>query len=207
MTRALLIGYGLMLASLTTAIPLAVLVGSLRSQPAALTGLDDCQLPCWNKITPEQTTWERASRLLSHAGYQVETMNHHWRYMTYRPTDPAACRATITYEATVFLTELIECTGVSLGDVMAILGPPQGIVPSVPFDSFIFRDGAVAVITRRPRCETDFSLYTEVTSIRLRARLDSPLETEQLSTVNPLPWRGLIPLWRYDKQRRLLTNC
>jgi hypothetical protein len=208
MTRALFTVYSVITVCFTGMILLAVLAGSMRSQPAALAGFDDCQLPCWNKITPEETPPDRANSFLSNAGYVVERVNHHWRYITYRPTDQAACKAALSYEAYVFLTELIECTGIALGDVIAVLGPPQEIALSIPFDSFMFRNGTVAVIARRQRCQTDFSLYSEVTSIRLRAQAEASSATEQVFAPNSLPWRGLLPLWGYDgEQLSRFTNC
>jgi hypothetical protein len=198
-TKVILKAYSLIFVTYTGAIILAVSLGSLGSRPLALNGLDDCHLPCWNAITPQQTTLDHASVSLFRSGYAIESVNHHWRYMTYQPPDPAACKIALTYSRLVLVTELSECGDVSLGDVMAILGAPEGVLPSGLFDSFVFRNGTVVVNTRKYRCSTGFSLHAAIVSIRLRAQGDEPVQSRQVSTLNPLPWRGFVSRGHYQQ--------
>jgi len=178
---------------------LATIVGSHRTQPAAMNGFDDCRLPCWHSITPEQTITETASSLLAESGYELQVNNVHWRYMVYTPFVTTACNVALTYETRVLMTELNECTGLTLGDVTAILGAPQSVVPSIPYDSFGFRDGMIEVVARREGCAVGFSLYAEVTSIRLRARRTGDMITD--TSAYSVPWRGFVLMWRYDPLR------
>jgi hypothetical protein len=177
---------------------LATSAGSHRSLPEALNGFDECHLPCWNQITPEQTTTDIASILLAEAGYEIRVNNPHWRYMVFAPPVKMTCNVALTYETLVRMTELNECTGLTLGDITAILGAPQQVVPSAMYDSFIFRDGTVTVLTRRIRCSTGLSPHAVVMSIHLRASSRGQPESE--SPRHALPWRGFVPLWHYDKR-------
>ena len=195
-TKIILKAYSLVSVSFTGAILLAVLLGSLRWPPIALRGLDDCHLPCWNEITPQQTTPDNASISLVHSGYTVESVNHHWRYMTLQPPDPTACKINLTYSRLVLVTELNDCGDVSLGDVMTILGAPQGVLPYGLFDTFVFRDGTVVVHTRKFRCDSGSSLHDTIVYIRLR---DEPVQTPQVSTLNALPWRGFVSRGQYQQ--------
>ena len=207
MTKVLLTANSFLAVTFAGVILVSVLLGSLGTPPTALYGLDDCGLPCWNGITPGQNNVDRAIYRLSRAGYVIETNPLRWRYMTFRSTNPADCMVTITYDSLVYLTDLSDCPGLSLGDVMTILGQPDGVVPAFQYDALVYRGGRVAVVVRRERCQTAISPYTAVDSIQLRAQRLNRANSEQVSPANPLPWRGFVRPGYYGLPESSAQDC
>jgi hypothetical protein len=164
------------LLSLTLALPVlfillalnAVQVGaSIGAPPSTLAGLDDCVLPCWRNIIPRTTPLETAEAILLDAGYQQMQSSERYDVIVYSPPqETQACNVGIYYNrVTVVTVTLSRCQGLRLGDLLAILGSPEGILRNGR--ALTFRAGTVIASTMQQTCEDWFSPHQEVFAIYL----------------------------------------
>jgi hypothetical protein len=164
-----------------------------------------CALPCWNNITPQETTIAHANRLISGAGYTNETSPTNianGRFL-YSPVingaalDFTRCKVAIISEnAAVIRIRLYDCPPMQLGDVLRYLGTPEGVIP----DRFglVFRAGQVIVYPQRVVCVRRFSPTMFVGVIEIR---NEPLNTSLY------PWRGFIMLTGYMPRSEIGLAC
>src|SRR5262245_21645356 len=79
-----------------------------------------CYLPCWNSITPGQTTLDEAGAILSNKGYTRvnNTLSHMYEStaLYYQPAEGQPCNVALLHDnERVKATILTECNEMSLG--------------------------------------------------------------------------------------------
>jgi len=112
---------------------------------------------------PRQTSLEVAKTMLTEAGYQLDA--HGQDLLIFKPP-------TVTHTCPIWLSSgsgfvkvisLVDCPGVRLGDLLAILGMPEGILQ--PATGLMFREGNVVVMVRSLPCDPWFSPQSSILSI------------------------------------------
>lgn len=144
----------------------ALRVGAGRAHPSALRDLDACGLPCWSAISPRETALDDAQTALLSKGYHEHLHDTRFRFIAYDAAAGDSCRVSLNYSGgVVTLLNLSRCPHVRLGDVIAQLGSPDGILDSGT--ALTFRGGHVVVVTRTMVCDRWFSPDLPVLSIYL----------------------------------------
>lgn len=148
--------HGLLLLALLplVCIGLAVLGGrALGQAPPALRDIDACTLPCWNGITPGDTSIDEAVRLLSeHFHIQEYAYGTVTDEISFIPMDgEARCSGRFGYSQNL-VTRLVlqNCGEVQVGDVVNAVGKIDGlwvdpINISLPW-GLAFRSSSVRII-------------------------------------------------------------
>jgi hypothetical protein len=189
----------------------AIYAGTAMSAPSALSGLDDCSLPCWRGITPRGTLLELADGVLTSAGYERVQSSERYRVVVYRPpAGSGACNVGISYSGgTVITVTLSLCKDVRLGDLMAILDAPQGILRNGR--ALTFRDGTIIVSQLVQACADWFSPLNEVFVIYLTN--PGPPVRRSLTDYNPtlarsaFDWRGFATRTYYQMLEPNFPGC
>lgn len=179
----------------------AGLLGRLADPPDwLLADSPRCALPCWNGIRPGEMLVPRASQILVSQGYDPSSDAQDRAHMYYTPRSSVrGCAVRLEYyNAVVTETRLSNCKGLRLGDVLAVLGPPEGVQPGLL--QFTFREGQVRVKLRQDGCAQRLSPYLLVSSINLStARQQSGY----------VAWRGFMSPYHYLRQHPgvILLSC
>ncbi|MBK9746281.1 MAG: hypothetical protein IPO91_05820 [Chloroflexi bacterium] len=162
--RGLLLLAVLLSAALTVIGVGVVQLGSGQALPPIVNELDACGLPCWWNITPRSTELNEALDILIAQGYHEFMHDTRYRFIVYDPADLTNCRVNMNYSGrTVTLLALTLCPGVTLGDVIAFLGEPEGILTSGT--ALAFRGGHVIVNARMTICDPWFAPELPVQSL------------------------------------------
>lgn len=189
MLRMVLLAFGLLLAFSTALTVSALQVGASLPPPSPLVGLDACELPCWNRIVPRQTPLNMAQTLLAEAGYRVRGYG---QLVTFEPTESIdGCQVWLnTGGGFVTVTSLVHCPGVRLGDLLAILGEPEGILRSA--SGLVFREAQIVIMVRMLPCDDWFSPQSSILSVYFVDR--EAMRIRNLLAADPIyesfPWRG-----------------
>jgi hypothetical protein len=205
MPRVFLIAFGLLF--LSTALTVSALqVGVSQPPPGALVGLDACKLPCWNDIVPRQTPFDTAQALLTEAGYHVRGRGQLFTFEPGQTVD--GCQVWLnTGGGYVTVTSLVSCPGVRLGDLLAILGKPEGILRSA--SGLVFREGQIVIMVRMLPCDEWFSPQSSIHSIyfvdREAMRIRNELATDPI--FQSFHWRGFASAEFYHAQDETFPIC
>lgn len=191
--------------------PLAILlivVGTMIGQTTDTTPqialelreLPGCEFPCWKNITPQQTSLARANRLISGAGYTNMTSPAgiaDGRFL-YSLPDTERCNIIVASEdAMVTRIRLNRCPPTRLGDLIRLLGEPEGLMT----DRFglLFQEGRVVVYAQRIICERRFTPHTFIGVIEIH--------NDAQSRYMVYPWRGFVDLQTYMTRSSIDLNC
>lgn len=149
---------------------------------------DRCALPCWNGIRPGELYIPRASQILVSLGYDPSTNALDRTHVYYTPREGVSgCHVRLEhFDAIVSETRLTSCAGLRLGDVMAALGPPDGVQPGMLL--FAFRGGQVRVKLAADGCAPRLSPYLPVDYLSLSA---GPRQA------GIAPWNGFMSTFHY----------
>ncbi len=211
--RKFLLLPGLLTAPMIALMLVAMAVGqALGQSPSGFNPIDDCHLPCWNGIRPGETTLLEADTLLTERGYRLATVERDGTFaipnnINYVPEDPnAVCHVGLgrvrLMSTTVSEMTLQVCEGASLGHIVSMIGEPEGILPFVSLVSY--KKNTVTVVLRSEMCRTPLTPHSDILFIVITQPVGSRvltaeqiLESQEDSTI--LPWRGFLPVWRYDR--------
>ncbi len=171
--------------------------------PASVADLDRCPLPCWRGITSGETTLEAARALLIERGYQQQPVSRFFTNpITFERAGSDECLVRIAYGFGIVADVVLhDCPGVRMGDVMAVLGEPDGFVaPHI----LSFRGATVFVeIVGRRSCDTPFSPRTLVENIFIMPA-SYPINTiTQVADLGRLDrWQGFMSGAHYLERER-----
>jgi hypothetical protein len=171
--------------------------------PASVADLDGCPLPCWRGIIAGETTLAAAQTLLHERGYQQRPVNRFFTNpLTYERAESGECLVRIAYGFGIVADiSLSACPEVVIGDVMTVLGEPDGFVaPHI----LSFRGATVFVeIVGRRSCDTPFSPRTLVENIFIMPA-SYPINTiTQVADLGRLDrWQGFMSGAHYLARER-----
>jgi hypothetical protein len=158
---------------------------------------DDCTLPCWFGITPGVTTIPRANRMLMNANYTTEEI-FTVGSQTYIPNDFRRCKVEIaTHDAVVVRIRLYDCPPTRLGDLIRLVGQPNGVITDRY--GLVFRGGTVIAYAQRIICEWRYTPEMFIGAIDLRPS-GSPIGSVYA-------WRGFTDLRRYMPRATSRVQC
>lgn len=231
MTRPFLIG-GLLLAfPLTSLIALSVVTGVVLGVPSFA---DECRLPCWHSITPQQTLFDDAQGILTDEGYVRRSDPLHTAFEPgasyYHVEDETACDVTLLHRnGRVMSMILTACETMRLGDLMAVAGQPLDIIPSWTNFSLIyvvgrevvarpfadapivtgltFANRSTLVTVNLSLCNGALSPETGIWSIHLDPALQEQFDNGFYLKDELLGWRGFIPYWHYTRLQPGRRGC
>lgn len=196
----LLFGIGIILV-MTLLSSTAIALGQFTySSPPLSEELDerpDCELPCWNNLTPGEIHMAPARMITTRAGYQFQPLAERSpRSLNFAAQDASRCDIRLDSEdALVTDITLYDCPSGKLGDVLLILGEPVGVRASTSV--LVFREGAVTVTIRAWGCTQRLSQHMPVTSIEIREPMsDSDLQWRLV------PWQGFATNRYYFRQQQ-----
>lgn len=167
-----------------------ITVRDLRESPG-------CTLPCWNGLTPGETSLAHANRVLLGSGYTTEGLSATMR-LKYQPSSPFDCHIELyTLGGNLTRIRLDQCPPAQLGDLMHLLGTPDGVIA----DRFAiaFRGGKVLVYSQRIICERRFTPGTFIGHIDLLS--------ESQAVWSIYEWRGFIDLRNYMPRSTTRVQC
>jgi hypothetical protein len=156
-----------------------------------------CTLPCWNGLTPGETSIAHANRVLLDSGYTTEGLSATMR-LDYTSASPLDCHIQLyTLGGNLTRIRLHQCLPAQLGDMMRLLGTPDGVMA----DRFAiaFRDGTVLVYAQRIICERRFTPGTFIGHIDLLS--------ESQAVWSIYDWRGFIDLRNYMPRSNSTVQC
>ena len=208
--RGLLLLAVLLSAALTVIGVGVVQLGSGQALPPIVNELDACGLPCWWNITPRSTELNEALDILIAQGYHEFMHDTRYRFIVYDPADLTNCRVNMNYSGrTVTLLALTLCPGVTLGDVIAFLGEPEGILTSGT--ALAFRGGHVIVNARMTICDPWFAPELPVQSLyflNAGAAQRRVMATFTLSdAAQAFAWRGFASEAYYQRVEAGFPAC
>jgi hypothetical protein len=191
----------LLSAPLATLNLLAIMVGQVSGAGRTEMGVSaDCRLPCWNGITPGQTRYNEAVNILETLGYQPKRSSEDGalpRQNTYQAASPMLiCKVGLNrsrqLSSLVSEMTLEVCGSLPIGSVIDMIGPPRAIMPYISI--LDYSGGTTTVIVLRQRlCQMPLTPHHEVMFISVSEDASGELANTEL------PWRGFLPLWRYDR--------
>jgi hypothetical protein len=136
---------------------------ALGTLPPAIADLDDCTLPCWRTITPRSITMIDAATLLMRYGYTLQHVDDHNSFRAYLAPSPAQCSVLLgNSRGAVAAISLYACQGILLGDLMTLLGTPEGVIG---WSTLTFRDAHIFVTIAGDVCDQPVSPLSPVQSI------------------------------------------
>lgn len=207
--KKILLVHSVLTVTLTTLTLFALWLGKVAGS-SQLQMTEDCHLPCWNGITPGETQVKDADVILIGLGYvQLDSnLTSIPGTLAYRNLSTAVCEVGLgrvrQFSPIVSEITLHICEGALLGHLVEDVGRPDGFIPLVSMISY--GDGEVLAVLRSEICDTHLSPHNPLLFISLSRRvvatnavIRAELATEEKSTSTMLPWRGFIPLWRYDQ--------
>lgn len=188
----------------------AIGAGSIVAPPPALEGLDACELPCWYRIIPRTSELEHADIILLELGYTDRTILSRNRVAVYKMPDGQRCDVGMNFGGgTIITVVLTQCPNVRLGDVLAILGQPEGIMRQGL--ALSFRRGNVIVAMRGGTCRAWFNLYTPVSAIYLsrpgQPPRRNPADFTPAQAQSAFAWRGFAGRPFYERAEPEFPRC
>jgi len=183
---------------------LALAVSHLAVPPSStvLVQTAGCHLPCWNGITPGETTFNQALRILETQGYQKraspDDLNLPGQYFYVAPQQTSICQVGLTNtraaEAVVREVSLWFCQPQALGDLMLLMDLPDSILPLTSL--LAYPEGRVVFVLGEPFCDKWLSPQSIIRSISLSDDdFNQPLFYQAIKQ----PWRGFLPSWLYER--------
>lgn len=168
---------------------LAGLLGQIAGPAdSPLTGSDRCAPPCWNGIRPGEIYVPRASHILVNLGYDPSSSALDRTHVYYTPQETiTGCNVRLEhFDAIVTETRLTNCPGLRLGDLLAALGPPEGIQPGLLL--FAFQGGQVHVKLAADGCAPRLTPHLPVAYVSLSAAGRQ---------AGYAPWHGFMSPYHY----------
>lgn len=173
----------------------ALLAGGLLYKPRAfaaeLAETERCQFPCWRGIRPGSTERIPVHEFLVTAGYRAESPSGSIGSggIYYGKATPERCSIFLSFQShRVSRIELIQCPGLTLGDLMVVLGRPDGVDATGGWVAF--RGGALLA---ELRCDTRVAPELAITTLRLAG-------TEAAQGRDLVPWAGFMSRARYTQR-------
>lgn len=189
----LLTGVALLGMMLTAAVLLVMAAGGAQAADPLLAETEDCRWPCWQGITPGESTFPQADLILTQMGYRNQD-NEVPTILTYTASDQPVCEVTIgrNTSADIIVRELFLtlCDALSVGDVMVAHSLPERL--STRFSIYMFAGSTITIFTHGDLCQTQIAPHDTIAQIRLTP----PIGPQQFYE---LDWQGFLPLWRYDQ--------
>lgn len=172
---------------------------ALGTPSSVLSAVDGCGLPCWRGIAPRATGLSQAQLTLTRGGFTPHTSRPALGFVSFDGTGAGAgCSAVLGYAAgQVTSLALTECRDVALGDVVALLGEPDGVL--APGTALTFDRGLVIASLPADECRSAFSPLSAVETIYLRA--------QPPSAARAFPWHGFIDRDRYAALEPEMSPC
>ena len=168
-----------------------------QSLPVAVADLDACELPCWRGMTPRITPMNTVDGILRGQGYGFRGRDENNRLVVY--DSDQHCSVMIgNSRGAVGVISLTGCDGVQLGDVMTILGEPDGMVG---WNTLSFRGAHVFVTVVGDICYSRLTPYMPVQGIFIVSsdRSGRGLFLQQFApeTTSLQAWRGFATRAQY----------
>ena len=178
-----------------------VLGQALESTPEFFQHGPFCVLPCWQGINPGRTRIDPANQIMLNLGYNAEHALNNRLRLHYPSFDADQCRVQIEHREAVVTEMVLYCPSLRLGDMMLLLGQPEGIKPGDMV--FYFGEGDVSIRLTVDGCAARLSPYSLVQEIRLRPGPDAT------RTGRMVQWRGFAPVRDYLQRSPvvLLLSC
>lgn len=131
--------------------------------PVAIADLDDCTLPCWRTISPRTMTIRDAAAVLTRYGYTLQRVDDHNSFRAYRAPSLTQCSVLLgNSRGAVAAISLYACQGIQLGDLMTLLGAPEGVIG---WSTLTFRDAQIFVTIAGDVCDAPVTPLSPVQSI------------------------------------------
>ena len=178
----------------------AVILGAIgwanvfAAPPLPLEELNTCGRACWHDIVLRQTDFRQADAMMLDEGYEI------WRGISGAFTrmyelDGVERNCVVGLVSSrgqaVTSIRLSQCEGVRLGDLIAAVGQPEGVMPST--QAVTFQNGEVVASIREDTCFYWISPFSSVQTIYLES-LGGDEDILQGGVPYPpelaLPWRG-----------------
>jgi len=213
MKRVLLLP-GLITVPLITLMLVSIAIGKAwGNPPSGFVQVETCRLPCWNGIRPGETRLGEAINRLTELGYEPmqgegAAIPNVMNYVTSQPNSicQVGMGAPRSMNAKVTELTLQVCKGTSLGHIIDMLGEPESMIPMISL--LTYENNQVVIVMRSEMCGSQLSPHSELMFISVTQPPTGAgaLATEMIlnqmqnqvdSTL--LPWRGFLPLWRYDR--------
>jgi hypothetical protein len=152
--------------------------------------------PCWYGIVPGQTSLEVVQQKVEQAGYRRDPDPNTLTYFAPPASGLTAVKFLYQGERLVFISP-IPAAPVRLGDVMAVIGAPSGMMMVFPGRSvnLMYSAGALQMNARLIK-DSLSPFQSTIQSIYLTRR-------QQVD----LPWHGFARLWRYAQLESGLPIC
>lgn len=159
----------------------------------------DCQFPCWNGIQPDEMPIVRANRILTEAGYLLDTpADSDGAFYYYRPPSPDRCAVQLDVRETIVRRiQLEDCPPTRLGDVIRVLGHPAGVLAER--SGVAFGDSSLIVFMPPVLCEQVYKPDAFILSIDLRNAI---MLSDYLQ-----PWRGFYDGRYYQPHPQASVQC
>lgn len=204
---------GLITIPLITLVFVSMAVGQAWGRPpSGFVQVENCRLPCWNGIRPGETTLREAVDRLTDLAYeplqeQTAAIPNVMNYITQNSS--SICQVGLgsarSMSAKISELTLRVCEGASLGHIIDMLGEPESMIPMISL--LTYHNNQVVIVMRSEMCGSQLSPHSELLFISITQpqtgnaalateMILSELESRVDSTL--LPWRGFLPLWRYD---------
>lgn len=166
---------------------------------ADLRQFEDCQFPCWNGIQPDEMPIVRANRILTEAGYLLDTpADSDGAFYYYRPPSPDRCAVQLDVRETIVRRiQLEDCPPTRLGDVIRVLGHPAGVLAER--SGVAFGDSSLIVFMPPVLCEQVYKPDAFILSIDLRNAI---MLSDYLQ-----PWRGFYDGRYYQPHPQASVQC
>lgn len=211
--RRLLIGSILLLTTWSLLASAALALGAaINTPPLPLESFAACAPPCWRGITPRETAHRVAIYTLEAEGYTSQPVRRSQFFQTFVPSNGRRqCRVGINFTSGLVITiQLSACFQVTLGDMIALLGEPDGIMRSGA--ALTFLDGQVIVSTELyNECDEWLTPHRSVMTIFLntpgtparRSMTDYGVTEAQQA----FPWQGFATRARYQQTNAAFPPC
>lgn len=159
----------------------------------------DCQFPCWNGIHPDETPVVRANRILTEAGYLLDTPpDSDGAFYYYRAPSLERCAVQLDVRETIVRRiRLEDCPPTRIGDLIRVLENPTAVL--IERSGLAFGDGSVIAFLLPELCAQMYKPETFVGTIDFRSAetLRSYLQ----------PWRGFLNGQSYQPHPQMSVGC
>jgi hypothetical protein len=143
--------------------------------------------PCWQGIVPGVTTIETADDAVENVGFSKLDRRSFGNRAVYQLREAVVSNCaslTLYHRVTVDTILLEDCSGITVGDVVAIGLPTHIILSEIGSHLLLVEGGALQF-----QLSDSYAPQSTVTSIRI---------VKQATTgVDSFYWRGFAPTWRY----------
>lgn len=184
----------------------------ISTVPLPLASFSACAPPCWQHITPRDTPRRVAVYTLEAEGYTSQPVRRTQFFQTFVPSDARhQCRVGINFTSGEVITvQLSACRNVTIGDMMLMLGEPDGIMRSGAALTFL---GGQVIVSAAiyDECAEWFDPHLPVMTIFLntpgpparRSMTDYGVSSAQQA----FPWQGFATRARYQQTNAAFPSC